>query len=42
MKMKLKTPVGEVDMGKIAVLPGASYENPGQTGKPAEKTGQTP
>ena len=31
MKMKLKTPVGEVDMSKIAVLPAASYENPPST-----------
>lgn len=28
MKMKVKTPVGEVDLSRIAVLPAASYQNP--------------
>jgi len=36
MRMKLKTPVGEVDMSKIAVLPGTSYENP-PTNRPAKE-----
>lgn len=42
MTMKLKTPIGDVDMGTIAVLPGTSYENPIQTGDPAGKSERAP
>ena len=42
MKVKLTTPVGEVDMSKIAVLPAASYENPPSTYENAPSTKEPP
>jgi hypothetical protein len=42
MKMKVKTPVGEVDLSKIAVLPAASYQNPEAAADPAKETERTP
>jgi hypothetical protein len=38
MKMKLKTPVGDVDMSNFAVLPAASYQNPPATYESAPST----
>jgi hypothetical protein len=42
MKMKLKTPVGEVDMSKIALLPVASYQNPTSTAESPKETERAP
>jgi hypothetical protein len=42
MKMKVKTPVGEVDLSRIAVLPTASYQNPTSTADQAREAERAP